>query len=77
MTKDELISAIANSNVPTKVFTRVKNMLMESNTCKDCASYTNNQYPDQAYCDEGVLMDDDINMLEPDFGCNMFKAKEK
>ena len=47
-----------------------------SKTCKDCNSYTHNKYPDQAYCDEGVSMDDDINMLEPDFGCNMFKVRE-
>ena len=36
MKREELVSAIAASNVPLKVFTEVKNILMETVTCSNC-----------------------------------------
>ena len=44
--------------------------------CKNCIHYTHNKYPDQSECDEGISMDEDINILEPNFGCNMFSSGE-
>ena len=49
----------------------------EARVCANCKYYHDGKYPDDRYCDMDISIMEEFSVLEPDFGCNQFKAKEK
>jgi hypothetical protein len=59
------------NNAVTMAFDEV-----QSRTCINCKFYSKGKYPDDCYCDKGVSLDEDFNLLEDNFYCNKWESKD-
>ena len=45
--------------------------------CGNCKYYHDGKYPDDRYCDKDISMMEEFSVLEPSFGCNLFKKENR